>query len=204
VRLRWILLVLLALPLLAGGALYLGWVPASLFGYAKEKRAAVDEAVTSSLEDVADQWLSGKIRGGSGDYPRSQAAALAVAIRVGRAEAQASGAAPVPARLKRLFRGHYPDEVLDEARWIVAAPGSRLGRILARWPVEEGAVTLGHVIVFKTRSASANRELFAHELEHVRQYGQLGINEFARRYAADPEPLEEQARRKARRVARSL
>jgi hypothetical protein len=27
--------------------------------------------------------------------------------------------------------------LLDEARWLVGEPGSRLGRVLARWPAKE-------------------------------------------------------------------
>jgi hypothetical protein len=65
-------------------------------------------------------------------------------------------------------------------------------------------VTLDDVIVFKTEDASKNRRLFAHELAHVDQYQELGIGEFARRYAADPDPLEKEASRKARRVMRSV
>jgi len=202
-RLRSILLAILVLGFLAGGALYLGWLPGGGRD-AKENRAWLDEKVTTGLEDVADRFFSGEQSSGSGGYDRSRGVGLALAIRAGRRQAEADGAAPIPDRLKRAFRGHFSDDVLDEARWIVAAPDSRLGRILARWPVEEGAVTLGHVIVFKTRSASRNRELFAHELEHVRQYDEIGIDEFARRYAVDPEPLEQQARQKAGKVARSL
>ena len=60
------------------------------------------------------------------------------------------------------------------------------------------------VIVFKARSASASRRLFAHELVYVDQYRKLGINRFARRYADNPQPIEEEARAKARRVVRRL
>jgi len=203
-RLRTILLTILVLGgLLAGGALYLGLLPGGGRG-ATGSRAWLDEKVTSGLENVAGGWFSGEKGAESGSYDRGRGVALALAIRAGRRQAVADGAEPLPDRLKRAFRGHFSDDMLGEARWIVAAPDTRLGRILARWPVEEGAVTLGHVIVFKTRSASKNRELFAHELEHVRQYEEIGIDEFARRYVVDPEPLEREARKKARRVARSL
>ena len=83
---------------------------------------------------------------------------------------------------------------------MVAEPGTRLGRALARWPVSEGAVTLGNVVVFKTDKASRNRRLFAHEIAHVAQYRELGIDEFARRYAADPKPMEDEAWKKAHQV----
>lgn len=154
-----------------------------------------------TLEKAADYWLASDDGKRSGSVLGS-GAALALAIRLGRAEAVRSGVEPVPREFKRAFKKHYPDKVLEEARWTVADPDSRLGRVLARWPVQEGAVTLGDVVVFKTRRAAKNRQLFAHELVHVDQYRKLGINTFARRYAADPAPIEEEARRKARRVVR--
>ena len=157
------------------------------------------KAEDRGFEEVADYWLEQEGRGGRRDL-KGNGTALALAIRIGRAEALRSGAAPVPDALKRRFRTHFPDDVLEGTRWIVAAPNSRLGRILARWPVEEGAVTLGDVIVFKTRAASRNRRLFAHELAHVVQYRRLGIGPFARLYARDPEPIEAEARAKARSV----
>lgn len=167
-------------------------------------RAALGKAGNVTLEKAADYWLASADKKQAGDNVLGSGAALAVAIRLGRIEAMRNGTRPVPDRLKRLFKKHYPDEVLDEARWTVAEPGSRLGRVLARWPVREGAVTLGNIIVFKTERASKNRGLFAHELVHVGQFDKLGINEFARRYADDPAPIEEEARTKARRVVRSL
>lgn len=162
--------------------------------------AALGAVGDRSLERVADAWLSVAARDKAGGDVRGRGAALEAAIRIGRADALRAGAAPVPAEFKRRFAGDFPPAVLDEARWLVAAPNSRLGRVLARWPVEEGAVTLGEVIVFKTAGASRSAQLFAHELAHVEQYRKLGIGEFARRYAADPGPLEEEARAKARRV----
>jgi len=84
------------------------------------------------------------------------------------------------------------------------APHSPTRQTLARRPIKGGAVALGNVIVFKTESGSKNRSLFAHELAHIEQYGELGIREFARRYAADPEPIEQEAQQKSRRVMRSL
>ena len=166
-------------------------------------KAALGEAADVTLEKTADYWLSTMKERQAGDV-RGSGAALAIAIRLGRLEALRTGAKPVPDQLKRRFRDFYPDEVLDGARWTVAEPGSRLGRVLARWPVQEGAVTLGEVIVFKTRSAAGNRRLFAHELVHVDQYRKLGIRGFARLYAADPDQLEEEARSKARKVVPRL
>lgn len=192
----------------AGSLLLLGAAGAGLHFYLGEESplpafvetgAAAGRGEDRRLEHAADYWLDRDNRSKREELA-GNGTALAVAIRLGRLEALRSGTEPVPDRLKRAFERHFPDEVLDEARWTVAAPDSRLGRILAQWPVAEGAVTLGNVIVFKTRDASKNRNLFAHELAHVDQYRKLGIGEFARRYADDPDPIEAEARAKARRV----
>ena len=199
-------LVFAALLLAAGGAaaaLQFGLGEVEPAPLADRTRAVLGQAEGVTLEKAADYWL-GTAEKRQSDGIAGSGAALAAAIRLGRLEALRSGTEPVPNRLKKSFRAHYPDAVLDGARWTIAEPGSRLGRVLARWPVKEGAVTLGNVIVFKTRNASRNDALFAHELAHVGQYDKLGIDGFARRYAADPEPIEEEARTKARRVVRSL
>jgi Tfp pilus assembly protein FimT len=159
------------------------------------------QAADAALDDAAAYWFA-RDRNGTRSLAGS-GPALAAAIRIARADALRSGAKPVPPEIKRAFRRHYSSKVLDEARWIVAAPNSRLGRLLARWPVQNGAVTLNEVIVFKTRAAAANRRLFAHELTHVEQYRRLGIDRFANRYAAKRAAMEQEAHAKARRVMQS-
>ncbi len=160
----------------------------------------LDDAKRVGLDRAADWWLKAAARQKAGDDIRGSGVALAVAIRLGRAEALREGLQPLPAKLRRRFAPHFRGALLDEVRWTVADPGSPLGRALAKWPVSEGAVTLGNVIVFKTEKASKDKRLFAHEIAHVSQYQKLGIDEFARRYAADPTPIEDEARTKARRV----
>ena len=203
-RIGSILSLLLMVGLAVGAVLFSSRGDEEASPFVARTRAAVGQAGGVTLERAADYWLSAAEKRKDGNNIQGSGTALAVAIRLGRAEAARSGTKPVPDKLKRLFRKHYPDAVLDEARWVVAKPGSRLGRVLARWPVKEGAVTLDNVIVFKTQGASKNRRLFAHELAHVEQYRELGIGEFARRYAADPDPIEKEATDKARRVMRRL
>lgn len=162
--------------------------------------SVLDDAKRVGLDKAADWWLKTAERQKLGEDVRGSGAALAVAIRLGRAEALRAGVQPVPAKLRRPFAPHFEGALLDEVRWTVADPNSALGRALAKWPISEGAVTLGNVIVFKTEKASRDERLFAHEIAHVSQYQNLGIDEFARRYAADPTPIEDEARAKARRV----
>lgn len=193
-----------AFLLIVGVAVYHLAAPGSeVAPLVKQSRAAAGAASAAALEKTADYWLGAAERRKGGDI-RGSGAALALAIRLGRLEALRSGTEPLPSKLRRQFKPHFPEAVLEGARWTVAKPGSRLARVLGRWPVKEGAVTLGNVIVFKTKSGPANKQLFAHELAHVRQYRELGIAEFARQYAEDPDPIEDEARAKARRVARSL
>lgn len=195
---------LVALLLVAGGAAWLFASRDEPAPFVTEAQAAIEKAGDTSLEKAADYWLAASNRERAKDHEARSGTALALAIRFGRLEAIRSGVEPIPAALKRKFRKHYDQAVLEGARWTVAQPGSRLGRVLARWPVKEGAVTLGNVVVFKTERASRNTGLFAHELAHVEQYRDLGVAEFARRYAADPRPIESEARRKSRRVMRSI
>lgn len=151
-------------------------------------------AADAVLDQAANYWFAVDKRGRSLAHTGP---ALATAIRLARTEALRSKAQRIPADLKRALRRHYPRAVLDRARWIVAAPQSRLGQLLARWPVKEGAVTLDEIIVFKTPRAAGDRRLFAHELAHVDQYRKLGIDGFAARYAAHREQMEGEARAKA-------
>ena len=203
-RAGWLMLV--ALLLAAGGGLawHYGYRADEGGQLVTEAQAALGQAEEVTLERAADYWLRSAEERRPGNDVRGSGTALALAIRLGRAEALRSGTRPVSEALRRAFAPHFSDAVLDDARWVVAPPDSRLGRVLARWPVQEGAVTLGNVIVFKTAGGPRNRKLFAHELAHVEQYRALGISEFARRYAADPAPIEREAEAKARAVARRL
>lgn len=191
---------LLFLGLAAASGYYVFGVRAPSASVRTETHRVLDEAKRAGFEQAADWWMNAAARQKAGDDIRGSGVALALAIRLGRAEALRQGVQPLPAKLRRRFAPHFPRALLDEVRWTVADPGSRLGRALARWPVSEGAVTLGNVVVFKTEKASKDKRLFAHEIAHVSQYRKLGIDEFARRYAADPTPIEDEARTKARRV----
>lgn len=197
---RFLLLIMLLLAGAASAAWYYGARAEEAGALVQETRATINAAEDLTLERAADYWLRAAEQRRPGSDPRGSGTALAIAIRLGRAEAIRSGVEPVPDAIKQAFTGDFPAEVLEDARWTVAAPDSRLGRVLARWPIEEGAVTLDNVIVFKTERGARNRRLFAHELAHVEQYRELGISEFARRYAADPAPIESEARAKAARV----
>ena len=197
---RPLLTALLLIALLGAAGYYLFQPQAQTSPFLRETQAAFSEAQKNSVERTADWWLNAAERQKAGENIRGSGVALALAIRVGRAEALQGEVHSLPKKLRRRFAPHFPDELPDGVRWTVAEPGTRLGRALARWPVSEGAVTLGNVVVFKTDGASRNTRLFAHEIAHVAQYRKLGIDTFARRYAANPKQLEDEAWEKADRV----
>jgi hypothetical protein len=169
---------------------------------AERSAAAAPDDPDARSEEVARYWLGSdrSLAAKSG----ATAPALAMAIRLGRAEARRAGVRPLPRELKAALARHYPRDVLHRARWMVADPQSRLGQMLGYWQAPHGAVTLGEVIVFKSQRATGNERLLAHELVHVAQYRKLGIDRFARRYAANPAAIEEEARVKAEQVIRSV
>ena len=68
-------------------------------------------------------------------------------------------------------------------------PSSTLRRLLAT----ATAMTFGDDIVFADEPAAKDACLWAHELEHVKQYGRLGVAGFARRFALASASLEQPA-----------
>ena len=56
------------------------------------------------------------------------------------------------------------------------------------------AITLDHVVVFESRAVAVNDpSLWVHELKHVMQYRDWGIEEFAARYLEDYAAVEREA-----------
>ncbi len=79
-----------------------------------------------------------------------------------------------------------------------------LGNVLTRWYLQEGAVVLQDVVVFSSPQAAQGRRLWAHELTHVLQYQELGLEGFARAYAANALAFERQAEDHAQAVVARL
>ncbi len=79
-----------------------------------------------------------------------------------------------------------------------------LGNILTRWYLQEGAVVLQDVVVFSSPQAAQGRRLWAHELTHVLQYQELGLEGFAHAYAANALAFERQAEDHAQAVVARL
>jgi hypothetical protein len=108
------------------------------------------------------------------------------------------GAEPMPETIRRELGDFFPAEMLDKVRFKV---GDTTPAGLAGFAMRNGnaiAVTLIDTIVFKNEGDLNNLALWAHELHHVHQYHEWGVDGFAQRYAFGWEAVEEDARERAR------
>jgi|SRR5262245_50252870 len=104
-------------------------------------------------------------------------------IEASRAAAISAGVVPMPEHIRTQLTHLYPAWLLDSVRYKTGS-GFLLTLEWFRYELEgKGAITLKDVIVFANASeANCDVKLWAHELEHVRQYGNLGVDGFAQAY----------------------
>jgi hypothetical protein len=128
------------------------------------------------------------------------ALALATAIRESRRQALERGVSSIPPRIRAELEPYFPAGILDNARWTTAG-GISLDGMLKSWFALDGAITLGEVIAFSDDvRVQKDVELWAHELTHVMQYEQLGIETFASQYVRDYSAMESEASSNASRI----
>lgn len=136
-------------------------------------------------------------------FPNAAGPALAASIR-SRDQARRAGAVPMPPDLRRALAPHFEATTLEKVRWNTAGPRVSLGTLLAGWYYSEGAVTLGDTIVFSDARMAGQLLLWAHELTHVEQFEELGVDGFASLYTTDWAELERRARENAVDVVREV
>ena len=154
--------------------------------------AVIPEVLQNLPEDVREALLN------------ATAPLLAAAIRESRQQAIDRGVSPIPPHIRSTLQPYFPTAILDKARWTTAG-GISLDGALTSWFNMEGAITLGEVIAFSDGTqAQQDVEVWAHELTHVIQYEQLGIETFAFEYSYDFTDLENQARDNASRTMASI
>lgn len=125
---------------------------------------------------------------------KTAAPVVAGMITDSRDEALAYGVKGIPEGIRHELAGYVPAEILDAARWCADCGGVfslqqntfRLGY--------SPAITLDYVIVFQRETAAlSDPSLWAHELKHVMQYKDWGIEGFAQKYLEDFEAVEREA-----------
>jgi len=152
-----------------------------------------------AIPDVTEHLPEG-VRGA---LLEAAAAGLATAIRASRRQAVERGVDPIPPVIRAALDPYFPAQILDKARWTTAA-GISLDGLLTNWFDLEGAVTLGEVIAFSDGAQVQDIELWAHELTHVVQYEELGIDTFALQYLQGFSAMENQASSNASRIKASI
>ena len=110
-----------------------------------------------------------------------------------RDAAKARGVEPIPASIRAALEGYVREPTLERVRWREGASELSLPQNVIRFG-HVPAVTLDDVIVFQERRAALeDPKLWAHELKHVMQFEEWGVDGFARRYLADYEAVESEA-----------
>jgi hypothetical protein len=124
------------------------------------------------------------------------AAAPAVAdlIAASRDDAIKRGVETIPVAIRREIGDYVPAEVLDAVRWCAACGGELSLQKTTFMLGIAPAITLDYVIVFADRKAAENDPaLWIHELKHVMQFEEWGVEGFAARYVGDYGAVEHEA-----------
>lgn len=141
---------------------------------------------------VATRFMSQQTRFGTDLIVRTFAASLTRSRDNARAESH-----PIPDDIRAALAGYYPEELLDTVRYTV---GDFTPDGLAGFAIRNGnaaAVTLIDTVVFSEEQHVKNLALWAHELHHVHQYAEWGLDGFAERYAFNWNMVEADARARA-------
>ncbi|QXH49517.1 DUF4157 domain-containing protein [Pseudomonas fakonensis] len=139
------------------------------------------------------------------DVENMATASLVFALRQARDEANASGTQPIPLHIRAQLEPWYDFAVLDAARYRVGNEQQISAANALLQNPDVNAVTLIDTVIFRrSTDAEDNVALWAHELKHVQQYQQLGVEEFARRYTRNYDELEAPAYKIEAEVAKTL
>jgi len=111
----------------------------------------------------------------------AKGAPIALWINASRDAAIADGVNPIPNEIRAQLNHLFPASILNKVRY--KRGGGFPGTLdYFREQLGGGAITLNDVIVFVNPDRWNDIKLWAHELEHVRQYEQLGVDGFAQAY----------------------
>lgn len=117
---------------------------------------------------------------------------LAQWIMESRDASRGSRTRGIPQRVRVALGSAYPAYVYDRVRYRI---GERDEWNIAKLAIGYGAhaVTLFDTIIFADQEGAQSLELWAHELKHVQQYKEWGVQGFARRYIYNYVSVEEEA-----------
>ena len=146
---------------------------------AGEKEVCLDGCIC--LPDLGPVW--GPV---PDDIYRIAAPALALWLTQARTEAASAGIQPIPPYIREQLLRWYEPVVLDAARYKVSDNGQFSAATAMLQNPDVGAVTLIDIILFRdAETAEQDVVLWAHELKHVQQFQEWGVEGFAQRYTQD-------------------
>lgn len=162
--------------------------------------------------EVLDQIVGNNTEGFSPEFLESPQGKTAVALALSITWSRdyylsLKGTVPLPASVKELMKNGFGIALLDSVRiaesdsFDLALPGS-INSGQKFFSGHDHAVTLDNVIVFNKIPGDQEGQLewWAHELYHVKQYGDWGIAGFAKSYVEDWDGVEKEAREEAAKV----
>lgn len=140
-----------------------------------------------------------------GEVTRVAAGAMQQWLVQARADALAGGVEPIPPAIRKRLTSYYDAALLDAVRYRIG-DSSELGTASAMLHDPDiKAVTLIDVILFRDREgAQDDVALWAHELMHVQQYREWGVEGFATRYTEDADSVETPAYKMQFKVSKDL
>jgi hypothetical protein len=104
-----------------------------------------------------------------------------------------SGSMPIPLQMRQMLTGYASDDSMDRVRYKIGDSGfANLAHLLEQGGAAS-AVTLIDVIVFRDSESANNPKIWAHELTHVDQYQDGGVQSFAVRYVRNWQSIENPA-----------
>jgi len=128
----------------------------------------------------------------SSSYLTALAPLLVRFIESSRDSALEQGVEKIPQSIRASLGGYVPDATLERVRW--RAGGGDLLSQSAFFLKDAQAITLDYVVVFANENEARNDpKLWAHELRHVMQFEEWGVEGFATRYLADSNAVEDVA-----------
>jgi hypothetical protein len=108
-----------------------------------------------------------------------------LALLIRNAEAQALGSSrPIPPDIRDRLAPYFPTRILDVARFTtVSESGVNIASGVLEANQNVAAFTANVVVIFRNANSAQDVGLWAHELVHVTQYQNMGIEGFAAMYA---------------------
>ncbi|QAY86476.1 eCIS core domain-containing protein [Pseudomonas arsenicoxydans] len=120
------------------------------------------------------------------DIYQFAAPALALWLTQARAEAASADIQPIPPHIREQLLRWYAPGVLDTAHYKVSDDSQFTAATAMLQNPDVGAVTLIDIILFRdAQTAEQNLAVWAHELKHVQQFQEWGVDGFAQRYTQD-------------------